>query len=112
MQLAAESHVARSIDGPAAFIKTNIVGTYTLLGQAHHYWQQLEEPRKATFRFHHISIDEVYGDLPHPEDVISDSELTLFTETMPYVPSSPYSAGNASSDYLVRAWLRTYVYPN
>tara|TARA_R110002020_G_scaffold29239_1_gene92354 strand:+ start:21150 stop:22217 length:1068 start_codon:yes stop_codon:yes gene_type:complete len=103
MHLAAESHVDRSIDGPAAFIETNIVGTYTLLESARQYWQQLDERRKATFRFHHISTDEVYGDLEGPED--------LFTEQTPYAPSSPYSASKASSDHLVRAWRRTYGLP-
>jgi dTDP-glucose 4,6-dehydratase len=103
MHLAAESHVDRSIDGPAAFIETNIVGTYTLLEVARRYWQQLAEPSKARFRFHHISTDEVYGDLEHPED--------LFTEQTPYAPSSPYSASKASSDHLVRAWRRTYGLP-
>lgn len=103
MHLAAESHVDRSIDGPAAFIETNIVGTYTLLEASRHYWQSLPEPRKTTFRFHHISTDEVYGDLEKPED--------LFTETTPYAPSSPYSASKASSDHLVRAWRRTYGLP-
>jgi dTDP-glucose 4,6-dehydratase len=103
MHLAAESHVDRSIDGPAAFIETNIVGTYTLLEVARSYWQELAEPNKARFRFHHISTDEVYGDLEHPED--------LFTEQTPYAPSSPYSASKASSDHLVRAWRRTYGLP-
>lgn len=103
MHLAAESHVDRSIDGPAAFIETNIVGTYTLLDAARQYWQQLDEAHKATFRFHHISTDEVYGDLEAPEE--------LFTETTPYSPSSPYSASKASSDHLVRAWHRTYGLP-
>jgi dTDP-glucose 4,6-dehydratase len=103
MHLAAESHVDRSIDGPAAFIQTNIVGTYTLLEAARHYWQGLSAERKATFRFHHISTDEVYGDLEGPED--------LFTEATPYAPSSPYSATKASSDHLVRAWRRTYGLP-
>lgn len=103
MHLAAESHVDRSIDGPAAFIETNIVGTYTLLEAARQYWLGLDAERKAAFRFHHISTDEVYGDLHGPED--------LFTETTPYAPSSPYSASKASSDHLVRAWLRTYGLP-
>jgi len=103
MHLAAESHVDRSIDGPAAFIETNIVGTYTLLEAARQYWQSMDEERKAAFRFHHISTDEVYGDLEGPED--------LFTETTPYAPSSPYSASKASSDHLVRAWQRTYGLP-
>jgi len=103
MHLAAESHVDRSIDGPAEFITTNIVGTYTLLEAARQYWQGLDEQRKAAFRFHHISTDEVYGDLERPQD--------LFTETTAYAPSSPYSASKASSDHLVRAWHRTYGLP-
>lgn len=103
MHLAAESHVDRSIDGPAAFIETNIVGTYTLLEAARNYWSGLETTRKQAFRFHHISTDEVYGDLEDPED--------LFTEETAYAPSSPYSASKASSDHLVRAWLRTYGFP-
>ncbi|QEM80117.1 dTDP-glucose 4,6-dehydratase [Halomonas binhaiensis] len=106
MHLAAESHVDRSIDGPSTFIETNIVGTYQLLEAARHYWSQLttSDPEKATgFRFHHISTDEVYGDLEGPDD--------LFTETTPYAPSSPYSASKASSDHLVRAWGRTYGLP-
>ena len=103
MHLAAESHVDRSIDGPAAFIETNIVGTYTLLEAARAYWNSLNDEKKAAFRFHHISTDEVYGDLEGTDD--------LFTETTPYAPSSPYSASNASSDHLVRAWLRTYGLP-
>ena len=103
MHLAAESHVDRSIDGPAAFIETNIVGTYTLLEVARQYWQGLDDSRKAGFRFHHISTDEVYGDLDDPAE--------LFTETTPYAPSSPYSASKASSDHLVRAWSRTYGLP-
>jgi len=103
MHLAAESHVDRSIDGPAAFIETNIVGTYTLLEAARNYWNGLEAEKKQAFRFHHISTDEVYGDLHGTED--------LFTETTPYAPSSPYSASKASSDHLVRAWQRTYGLP-
>ena len=103
MHLAAESHVDRSIDGPAAFIETNIVGTYTLLEAARAYWNTLNDERKVAFRFHHISTDEVYGDLEGTDD--------LFTETTPYAPSSPYSASKASSDHLVRAWLRTYGLP-
>lgn len=103
MHLAAESHVDRSIDGPAAFIETNIVGTYTLLEAARAYWNTLNDERKAAFRFHHISTDEVYGDLEGTDD--------LFTETTPYAPSSPYSASKASSDHLVRSWLRTYGLP-
>lgn len=103
MHLAAESHVDRSIDGPNAFIQTNIVGTYTLLDVARKYWLSLENGRKEKFRFHHISTDEVYGDLHGTEN--------LFTETTSYAPSSPYSASKASSDHLVRAWQRTYGLP-
>ncbi|SFN33665.1 dTDP-glucose 4,6-dehydratase [Xenorhabdus japonica] len=103
MHLAAESHVDRSIDGPEAFIETNIIGTYTLLEVARAFWQQLDQEKKAKFRFHHISTDEVYGDL-HGEE-------GFFTETTPYAPSSPYSASKASSDHLVRAWQRTYGLP-
>ena len=103
MHLAAESHVDRSIDGPAAFIETNIVGTYTLLEATRKYWQSLDESQKMAFRFHHISTDEVYGDLEGTTD--------LFTEKTSYAPSSPYSASKASSDHLVRAWQRTYGLP-
>ncbi|MEN7470699.1 dTDP-glucose 4,6-dehydratase [Providencia stuartii] len=103
MHLAAESHVDRSIDGPSEFIQTNIIGTYTLLEAARQYWNQLPTDKKAAFRFHHISTDEVYGDL--------ESTTGLFTETTPYAPSSPYSASKASSDHLVRAWQRTYGLP-
>lgn len=110
MHLAAESHVDRSIDGPAEFIQTNIVGTYTLLEVARAYWNELEFGRKEAFRFHHISTDEVYGDLPHPSDN-KDASQHLFTESTSYAPSSPYSASKASSDHLVRAWLRTYGLP-
>ena len=136
MHLAAESHVDRSIDGPAAFIETNVVGTYTLLEAARSYWQGLDEVRKQAFRFHHISTDEVYGDLPHSGDQVMGSgesevgsggansllptsysplstsnSLPLFTEETAYAPSSPYSASKASSDHLVRAWRRTYGLP-
>lgn len=110
MHLAAESHVDRSIDGPAAFIETNIVGTYTLLEVAKNYWQSIDDARKHAFRFHHISTDEVYGDLPHPDER-SGAKDHLFTETTAYAPSSPYSASKASSDHLVRAWRRTYGLP-
>lgn len=103
MHLAAESHVDRSIDGPKEFIQTNIVGTYTLLDVAKKYWSGLNRESKDLFRFHHISTDEVYGDL-------ADSGL-LFTEKTAYDPSSPYSASKASSDHLVRAWNRTYGLP-
>src|SRR5690554_6903204 len=136
MHLAAESHVDRSIDGPAEFIQTNIIGTYNLLEAARAYWNELDGERKQAFRFHHVSTDEVYGDLPHPADAndeclmlngelndatdtplsIQNSKLNiknlpLFTEQTPYAPSSPYSASKASSDHLVRAWLRTYGLP-
>ena len=111
MHLAAESHVDRSIDGPGEFMQTNIIGTYTLLEQARAYWSQLEGADKSNFKFHHISTDEVYGDLPHPEDVQQGTELPLFTEETSYEPSSPYSASKASSDHLVRAWARTYGLP-
>ncbi|MGM0694991.1 MAG: dTDP-glucose 4,6-dehydratase [Pseudomonadota bacterium] len=135
MHLAAESHVDRSIDGPAAFIQTNVVGTSVLLEAARAYWKALQEsePEKAAgFRFHHISTDEVYGDLGSP--VNSESRMvngdpspltphyspltthkpegrSLFTETTPYAPSSPYSASKAGSDHLVRAWQRTFGLP-
>ncbi len=111
MHLAAESHVDRSITGPAAFIETNVVGTYTLLEATRAYWNTLDEDSKQAFRFHHISTDEVYGDLPHSDEVEAGSELPMFLETTPYAPSSPYSASKASSDHLVRAWLRTYGLP-
>jgi len=103
MHLAAESHVDRSIQGSADFIETNIVGTYQLLEAARAYWSQLSTDKKAGFRFHHISTDEVYGDLEGADD--------LFVETTPYAPSSPYSASKASSDHLVRAWHRTFGLP-
>ncbi|MBH0003175.1 GDP-mannose 4,6-dehydratase, partial [Pseudoalteromonas sp. SWYJZ12] len=109
MHLAAESHVDRSITGPAEFIQTNIVGTYNLLEAAREYWNTLNDDDKKSFRFHHISTDEVYGDLPHPDE--QEGDLPLFTEQTAYSPSSPYSASKASSDHLVRAWLRTYGLP-
>ena len=102
MHLAAESHVDRSIDGPAAFVQTNIVGTHILLEVARRYWEELEGTRKAHFRFHHVSTDEVYGSL---------GETGKFTEDSPYRPNSPYSASKASADHLVRAWHRTYGVP-
>jgi len=102
MHLAAESHVDRSIDGPGEFIQTNIVGTYNLLEVAREYWMGLDDAKKAAFRFHHISTDEVYGSL---------GETGLFTETTRYKPNSPYSASKASSDHLVRAWNKTYKLP-
>ncbi|HSG91203.1 MAG TPA: dTDP-glucose 4,6-dehydratase, partial [Pseudomonadales bacterium] len=103
MHLAAESHVDRSIDGPAEFIQTNLVGTFRLLEVARSYWQELEGARRSAFRFHHISTDEVFGDL--------DADDARFTETTAYAPSSPYSASKAGSDHLVRAWGRTYGLP-
>ena len=103
MHLAAESHVDRSIDGPGEFIQTNIVGTYVLLEEARGYWSSLEGDKKDSFRFHHVSTDEVYGDLEGTDD--------LFTEETSYAPSSPYSAAKASSDHLVRAWQRTFKFP-
>jgi dTDP-glucose 4,6-dehydratase len=103
MHLAAESHVDRSIDGPAEFIQTNIIGTYVLLEEARHYWSKLNIDKKDHFRFHHVSTDEVYGDLKDTDE--------LFTEDTPYAPSSPYSATKASSDHLVRAWKRTFKLP-
>ena len=103
MHLAAESHVDRSIDGPGAFIETNIVGTYRLLNSALQYWRGLSDERKGRFRFHHVSTDEVFGDLPFDSGV--------FTEETPYAPSSPYSASKAASDHLVRAWHDTYGLP-
>ncbi|WP_373296518.1 dTDP-glucose 4,6-dehydratase [Alcaligenes pakistanensis] len=103
IHLAAESHVDRSIDGPAEFIQTNIVGTYTLLEQCRHYWGSLDPQHKQDFRFHHVSTDEVYGDLGNTS--------TRFTESTSYNPSSPYSASKASADHLVRAWHRSYGLP-
>ncbi|WP_301911810.1 dTDP-glucose 4,6-dehydratase [Neisseria viridiae] len=103
MHLAAESHVDRAIGSAGEFIQTNIVGTFNLLEAARAYWQQMPSEQREAFRFHHISTDEVYGDLHGTDD--------LFTETTPYAPSSPYSASKASSDHLVRAWQRTYGLP-
>lgn len=103
MHLAAESHVDRSIDGPGDFIQTNIVGTYELLEASRAYWSTLSGAKRDGFRFHHISTDEVYGDLP-----LDDS---LFTEETPYAPSSPYSASKAASDHLAMAWFHTYHMP-
>lgn len=103
MHLAAESHVDRSIDGPAAFIDTNITGTSILLEAARGYWQTLSTAAGAAFRFHHVSTDEVYGDLPN--------DGSRFNESSPYAPSSPYSASKAASDHLARAWMRTYGLP-
>lgn len=103
MHLAAESHVDRSIDGPGVFVETNVVGTYRLLNAALSYWRGLNEPDRSAFRFHHVSTDEVFGDLPFDEGV--------FTEETPYAPSSPYSASKAASDHFVRAWRETYGLP-
>ena len=110
MHLAAESHVDRSINSPASFINTNIIGTYSLLEASRNYLASLNDTKKKNFRFHHISTDEVYGDLPHPDD-FNDAKNSLFKETTPYAPSSPYSASKASSDHLVRSWMRTYGIP-
>ena len=103
MHLAAESHVDRSIDGPAPFIETNIVGTYSLLEASRRYWGSLDGDARTAFRFHHVSTDEVYGELP--------DDASLFTERTPYAPSSPYSASKAAADHLARAWQRTYGLP-
>lgn len=103
MHLAAESHVDRSIDGPAAFVETNVVGTVRLLDAALAHWRSLEGDAKQNFRFHHVSTDEVFGDLPFDSGV--------FTEETPYAPSSPYSASKAASDHFVRAWRETYGLP-
>lgn len=109
MHLAAESHVDRSIASAGEFIQTNIVGTYSLLECARAYWLQLDSSAQCDFRFHHISTDEVYGDLPHPNEASFAGQL--FSETTAYAPSSPYSASKAASDHLVRAWHRTYGLP-
>ena len=103
MHLAAESHVDRSIDGPGVFVETNVVGTFRLLNAALSYWRTLEEGRHERFRFHHVSTDEVFGDLPF--------DSGIFTEDTPYAPSSPYSASKAASDHLARAWHATYGLP-
>jgi dTDP-glucose 4,6-dehydratase len=103
MHLAAESHVDRSIDGPGEFIETNVVGTFRLLSAALEYWHGLEGAARTGFRFHHISTDEVFGDLPF--------DSGIFTEDTPYAPSSPYSASKAASDHFVRAWHETYGLP-
>lgn len=109
MHLAAESHVDNSIENPDNFINTNIIGTYNLLTECYKFWSNLPISKKSLFRFHHISTDEVYGDLPHPDD--TDGVLPKFDENTPYNPSSPYSASKACSDHLVRAWYRTYKLP-
>jgi dTDP-glucose 4,6-dehydratase len=119
MHLAAETHVDRSIDDPGEFIHTNIIGTYTLLEQARVYWNTLEDGKKTDFKFHHISTDEVYGDLPYSNEGCnstfniqhSTAVLPLFKEDTPYGPSSPYSASKAGSDHLVRAWQKTFGLP-
>jgi dTDP-glucose 4,6-dehydratase len=111
MHLAAESHVDRSINSPGEFIETNVFGTYIMLEVALEYWSAMEEEKRKDFRFHHISTDEVYGDLPHPDDFDQNIILPSFSETSPYLPSSPYSASKAASDHLVRAWARTYGLP-
>ena len=103
MHLAAESHVDRSIDAPAIFVETNVVGTVALLNAALGYWRTLSDAKRSTFRFHHISTDEVFGDLPF--------DSGLFTEDTPYAPSSPYSASKAAADHFVRAWHETYGLP-
>ena len=103
VNFAAESHVDRSIHGPANFVQTNIVGTFNLLECARSYWSTLDESKKVAFRFHHVSTDEVYGSL--------SSTAPAFTETHPYEPNSPYSASKAASDHLVRAWFHTYGFP-
>ena len=103
MHLAAESHVDRSIDSPRKFIETNILGTYVLLEQSKEYWLSLNDKKKNKFKFHHVSTDEVYGDLGQKD--------ILFNEETPYAPSSPYAASKASSDHLVRAWHRTFNLP-
>ncbi|MEE9272938.1 MAG: dTDP-glucose 4,6-dehydratase [Robiginitomaculum sp.] len=103
MHLAAESHVDRSIEAPGAFIQTNVIGTYNMLHYARAYWDSLKGENRQNFRFHHVSTDEVFGDLSQDE--------SAFCETTPYDPSSPYSASKAASDHLVRAWGRTYGLP-
>jgi len=115
VHFAAESHVDNSIASPDNFIQTNIMGTYSLLNAALANWQQLPLERRHAFRFHHVSTDEVYGDLPHPDDANTGNrqavDLDFFVETTPYRPSSPYSASKAASDHLVKAWNRTYGLP-
>ena len=111
MHLAAESHVDRSIDGPSEFIQTNILGTFNLLEASRKYWAGLDSLDREKFIFHHISTDEVFGDLPHPDDVDATNATDLFTESTAYAPSSPYSASKAASDHLVNAWMRTYNLP-
>jgi dTDP-glucose 4,6-dehydratase len=111
MNLAAETHVDRSIDNPSIFLQTNILGTFNLLEESRLYWNNLNFKKKKLFRFHHISTDEVFGDLPHPDKISTKSKVSLFNENSRYNPSSPYSASKASSDHLVRAWMKTYDLP-
>ena len=111
MNLAAETHVDRSIDNPSIFLQTNILGTFNLLEESRLYWNNLIFKKKKLFRFHHISTDEVFGDLPHPDKISTKSKLSSFNENSRYNPSSPYSASKASSDHLVRAWMKTYDLP-
>ena len=111
MHLAAESHVDRSIQSATDFVQTNIVGTYVMLNEARNYYTSLSAADQSGFKFHHISTDEVYGDLPHPDDSTDKSSSHKFLETTPYNPSSPYSATKASSDHLVRAWCKTFELP-
>jgi len=110
IHLAAESHVDKSIEGPDEFINTNIIGTYRLLESTRYFWSKLSGDKKEKFRFLHVSTDEVYGDLPHPDNSSSDS-LPKFEESTAYSPSSPYSASKASSDHLVMSWFKTYGLP-
>jgi dTDP-glucose 4,6-dehydratase len=112
IHLAAETHVDRSIVSPFNFIQSNILGTYVLLEQARYYWLKLKGKKKKNFRFHHVSTDEVYGDLSMLALKKKDLIPSLFTENSPYLPSSPYSASKASSDHLVRAWFKTYNFPS
>lgn len=111
IHLAAETHVDRSIDKSYGFIETNIIGTYNLLDEARIYWSQLNINKKNNFRFHHVSTDEVYGDIVRSNYESKILNSSLFTENSPYNPSSPYSASKAASDHLVRAWFRTYNFP-
>lgn len=111
MHLAAESHVDRSIESPCDFMQTNIMGTFVLLEEALRFYRLLDTKQKINFRFHHISTDEVYGDLPHPDEQENSDNLPKFTELTPYSPSSPYSASKASADHLVRSWSKTHGLP-
>ncbi len=111
MNLAAESHVDRSIDGAGAFVQTNIVGTYVLLEEVRRYWGGLDEAAQGRFRLLHVSTDEVYGALPMPDPEAGPGQAPLFTEASRYQPSSPYAASKAAADHLVQAWHRTYGLP-